>query len=248
MKAVKIKHLEVRCAQVKLSCAILVSSPCAYVFIHFLSTQQASLLSLGVPDPSLQRLDPPRQGIKVFQVRLMLHLRHLPHFPQLGRWMKKEKAGRCWKRRGSFVGTLPRSRFYSWLHHRGLHVMLGKYQVSQHIINGIFVTLWVAIYRKAEVSCSFGICMCYILSVSATLACVLWEDRTEASQTGILKVVDIFNFNPSLPSFCHSQNHYKPINSCEALKHRVYKKFTRKWVIQMGSANKSVKHWTARVT
>lgn len=51
--------------------------------------------------------------------------------------------------------------------------MRGKYQVSQHTINGIFITLWVAIYRKAEVSCSFGICMCCILSVSATLACVL---------------------------------------------------------------------------
>lgn len=106
--------------------------------------------------------------------------------------------------------------------------MRGKYQVSQHTINGIFITLWAAIYRKAEVFCSFGICMCCILSVSATLVCVLGEDRAEASQSEILEVVGIFNFNPSLPSFCHSQNHYKPINSCEALKYRVYEKFTRK--------------------
>lgn len=63
-------------------------------FVHFLSTQQATLLSLGLPQPPLQRLDPPRQGIRVFQVRLMLHLRHLPHFPQLGRCIKKKKAGR----------------------------------------------------------------------------------------------------------------------------------------------------------
>lgn len=55
---------------------------------------QQAILSLGLQVPSLQRLDLPRQGIRAFQVRLMLHSRHLPHFPQLGRCIKKKKAGR----------------------------------------------------------------------------------------------------------------------------------------------------------
>lgn len=35
MKACKIKHLQVRCAQIKASCAILISPPLAYAFYTF---------------------------------------------------------------------------------------------------------------------------------------------------------------------------------------------------------------------
>lgn len=93
MRAVEIKHLEVRCAQVKLLCAILVSSPCAYVFYTFFK-YAASYSPILRTASSFTAEIGPAQGIRVFQVRLMLHSRRLPHFPQLGRCIKKKKAGR----------------------------------------------------------------------------------------------------------------------------------------------------------
>lgn len=66
MKAVKIKHLEVTCAQVKLPCAILVSSPCAYVFCTFFKYAASYSPILRTATASPAEIGPAQTGNQSF--------------------------------------------------------------------------------------------------------------------------------------------------------------------------------------
>jgi len=123
MKPCEIKHLEVRYAHVKASCAILISSPLAYAFYIFLKYTATYSSFLKTCSPFSVETGPALAGNQLLGLGTYF-VQDFCLFSHSLEGVWKNESGRCWKGKGSFLDTLPRSRFYSRLHHRGSCAML----------------------------------------------------------------------------------------------------------------------------
>lgn len=126
----EITPLEVRYAQIKALGAILISSPLEYVFYTFFkytATYSSSLNTWLLFPCSGWTCSGRELGFPGYTLNNIQDICLISHSLE-GVW--KNESGRCWRGKGSFADAFSRSRFYSWLYHRGSSVVLGKYQGS----------------------------------------------------------------------------------------------------------------------